>query len=150
MKVTIIGTGDLDIIHKYARTSKTKLQQLLNEIAEYLVKKNAEIIILPARGIPYEFAQIYKKLGGKKVYGVIPIKCPYYSKYTKQITDNYMDVNKFELSNIHDGKFVVYLLAHYHENYPSNKTHYYNYLYYFDEQGDYTGEVIMFPLNFGC
>ncbi len=92
MKVTIIGTGDLDIIHKYTKVNKEKLQKLLENTAKLLVELKAEIIILPARGIPYEFAKLYKKLGGKKVYGTIPTRCPFYGEKTKYIIGDYLDI----------------------------------------------------------
>lgn len=92
MKITIIGTGDIDIIHKNTKVSKRKLEKLLKDIAKLLVDIGAEIIILPARGIPYEFAKLYKKFGGKKVHGMIPIKCPFYGEKTKYIIGDYLDV----------------------------------------------------------
>jgi hypothetical protein len=85
MKVTIIGTGNLEIIHKNTNVSKEELQKLLEDAAKLLVEKGAEIIIMPVQGIPYEFAKIYKKLGGKKIWGVIPVNCPFYGKYTMKI-----------------------------------------------------------------
>jgi hypothetical protein len=92
MKITIIGAGDIDITHKNSKTSKKELKKLLEDTARLLVKLKAEIIILPARGAPYEFAKLYKKFGGKKVKGVIPSKCPFYGEYTQDIIGDYLDV----------------------------------------------------------
>ena len=104
MKITIIGTGDLDIIHQNTKIDKVKLQKILEDSVKILVDKGAEIIILPARGIPYEFAKLYKKLGGKKVYGVIPVKCPFYGSKTEYIIGEYMDVidEKIEFDSWYD------------------------------------------------
>lgn len=92
MKITIIGTGDIDIIHKHTGIGEQKLQKLLNNAAKLVAEIGAEIIILPARGIPYEFAKLYKKFGGKKVYGMIPAKCPYYGDKIPFIINNYLDI----------------------------------------------------------
>lgn len=92
MKITIIGSGNIDSIHRNTGISKKGLGELLEDSAKLLANLRAEIIILPARGIPYEFAKLYKKYGGKKVIGVIPSKCPFYGKYTKQIIGPYEDV----------------------------------------------------------
>jgi len=92
MRVGIIGTGDLNIIHKNTGIGMKKLKVLLEDTAKLLVKLGAEIIILPARGIPYDFAKLYKKVGGKKVYGVIPVRCPFYGKFTEKIIGKYLDV----------------------------------------------------------
>jgi len=92
VRIGIIGTGDIDIIHRYTKTSKKKLEKLLEDVAKLVADLRAEIIILPARGIPYEFAKLYKKFGGKKVYGLIPAKCPFYNKKTKYIIGAYLDV----------------------------------------------------------
>ncbi len=62
-------------------------------------------------------------------------------------TDMYLSFDKFELSNLYEGNFTLHLAAHYYENYPSNITHYLNYMYYFDEQGDFTGEVVIDSLK---
>ena len=92
MKITIIGAGDLESIYNHTRVSKKELDELLKDVVDYLVEIKAEIIILPARGIPYNIAQMYKEKKGKKVIGVIPAKCPFYGKYTKDIIEPYLDV----------------------------------------------------------
>jgi len=92
MRIGIIGTGDIDIIHRYTKTSEKRLKKLLEDAAKLVADLGAEIIILPARGIPYEFAKLYKKFGGKKVYGMIPAKCPYYGDKIPFIINDYLDV----------------------------------------------------------
>lgn len=92
MKITIIGTGDIEIIHKNSKSSKKQLEKLLEDSAKFIAEIGAEIIILPARGIPYEFAKLYKKFGGKKVYGMIPANCPYYREKIPYIIKDYLDV----------------------------------------------------------
>lgn len=92
MKIGIIGSGNIDIINKYSKTNKKNLNKLLKDSAKLLANIGAEIIILPARGIPYEFAKLYKKYNGKKVWGIIPSKCPFYGKYTKNIIGDYLGI----------------------------------------------------------
>lgn len=92
MKITIIGAGETDLINKNAGVGKEKLKKLLEDAAKLLVKKNSEIIILPARGVPYEFAKLYKKFGGKKVIGLVPTKCPFYGEYTMNIIGDYLNI----------------------------------------------------------
>jgi hypothetical protein len=104
MRVTIIGTGDLKIISEYSKLSKKELQGLLEDSAKLLAEIKAELIILPARGIPYEFAKLYKKFGGKNVIGLIPAKCPFYGTYTTKIIGRYLDVidEKIEFDSWYD------------------------------------------------
>lgn len=104
MRVTIIGTGNINIIHENTKIDKKELQKLLGDTAKLLVELGAEIIILPVRGIPYEFAKLYKKLGGKKVIGVIPANCPFYGGYTMKIIGDYLDVidEKIEFDSWYD------------------------------------------------
>jgi len=72
MKVSILGAGDISKISRYTKLSEEEIKKLIEDLAILLVKKEAEIIIVPARDIPYEVAKIYKQNGGKKVIGVIP------------------------------------------------------------------------------
>ena len=104
MKITIIGTGNLKIIHENSKSSESELRKLLEDVARLLVNIKAEIIILPAKGIPYEFAKLYKELGGKKVKGVIPARCPFYGEYTSKIIGDYLDVidEKIEFDSWYD------------------------------------------------
>lgn len=104
MRVSILGTGDLDVIYNNAKISAEKLGKLMEDMAKLLVGIGAEIVILPAKGIPYEFAKLYKKLGGKKVTGIIPARCPYYGKYTEQIIGSFMDIidERFEVDSWYD------------------------------------------------
>jgi len=115
MKASIIGTGDLEIITKNAKISKTELKKLLEDTAKLLIERKAEIIIMPVRGIPYEFAKIYKKLGGKKVYGVIPVNCPFYGEYTEKIIGIYLDVidERIEFNSWYDAEGNLSALGDY-------------------------------------
>ena len=66
MQVSIIGAGDLEKICRSSETCLKDLKKLMSDVVKALVDAGAEIIILPARGVPYEFAKMYKKAGGKK------------------------------------------------------------------------------------
>jgi hypothetical protein len=72
MKVSIIGPGDLTKIIRHTKLTQKDLQKLIENIAKLLVRKKAEVIVTLDSGIPLEIAMLYKKLGGKKVYGMIP------------------------------------------------------------------------------
>jgi hypothetical protein len=72
MKIVLIGFGDIDFHINLLGISKTTLNKLINEIALSLVESNSEIILLPDKGVCFEVAKMYKKLGGKKVIGVVP------------------------------------------------------------------------------
>lgn len=84
MKVTILGTGDLTKIPRFTKISKEELKDLITNLGKLIAEKGHELVIIPDRGIPIEVAKIYKKHGGKKVYGVIPTKDKQYgTKYIK-------------------------------------------------------------------
>jgi hypothetical protein len=72
MKVTILGAGDITKIHRYSGTSEKNLEKLIQDLGKLLAERGDEIIIVPARGIPYEVAKAYKKYKGKQVIGAIP------------------------------------------------------------------------------
>jgi hypothetical protein len=88
MKLSILGTGDIGKIPRYTDISKQKLERLLYNIAYLIVKKGHEIVIIPDKGIPYKIAKLYKKLEGKKIYGLVPIKDETY----KNNTSKYMNI----------------------------------------------------------
>lgn len=72
MRISILGAGDITKIHRFSGISEKELKKLIQELGELLAKRGDELIIVPARGIPYEVAKIYKENGGKQVIGVIP------------------------------------------------------------------------------
>ncbi len=72
MKVSILGAGDISKIHRYSKLSEAQVKKLIQDLGIFLAKKKVEIVIVPARGIPYEIAKIYKAHGGPKVIGAIP------------------------------------------------------------------------------
>ena len=72
MKVSILGAGDISNVHRYSGTSKDELKKLVEDLGKFLARKNVEIVIVPAKGIPYEVAKIYKENKGKKVIGLFP------------------------------------------------------------------------------
>lgn len=72
MKISILGAGDRDKILRHAGLSEPELDSIIREVGALLAKLGAEIVIVPARGIPYEVAKAYKEAGGKKVIGLVP------------------------------------------------------------------------------
>ncbi len=74
MKISILGTGDLTKIPRFTKFSKEKLKKLINNLGKLLAEKSHEIVVIPDRGVPTEVAKVYRENGGKKVYGVVPVK----------------------------------------------------------------------------
>jgi len=74
MRISLLGAGDLTKIARFTNLSEQELENLIEKIAKLIAEKNHEIIIIPNRGIPLEIAKIYKENGGKRVFGVVPIK----------------------------------------------------------------------------
>jgi len=72
MKASILGSGDISKIHRFSKLSEKEVKQLIHDLGKFLAENKYEIVIVPARGIPYEVAKIYKKYRGKKVIGAIP------------------------------------------------------------------------------
>lgn len=72
MKVSVLGAGERSKILKYADLSEPELDSLIEETGRLLARMGAELVILPARGVPYEVAKAYKKAGGEKVTGLVP------------------------------------------------------------------------------
>ena len=74
MRISILGTGDLTKIPRSIGMQEKELRKLIEDTAKLIAKKGHEIVIIPDRGIPTEFAKIYKKYNGKKIYGLVPVK----------------------------------------------------------------------------
>jgi len=73
MRVSVLGSGDISKITKYTSLKEKDIRQAINDIAKILVEKDAEIVIIPDRGIPVEIAKKYKELGGRKLLGMVPV-----------------------------------------------------------------------------
>ncbi|RMF56115.1 hypothetical protein D6745_00225 [Candidatus Woesearchaeota archaeon] len=73
IRVCLIGPGDAEWhFHKLLGMTNDELNEQIMGIAGVLAK-NAEIVLLPDRGICFEIAKMYKKLGGRKVLGTVPL-----------------------------------------------------------------------------
>ncbi len=72
MKISILGAGDISKIHRFSKMSEKDIKTLIHDLGKLLAEQKHEIIIVPARGIPYEVAKIYKEYNGPKVIGAIP------------------------------------------------------------------------------
>ena len=88
---------------------ETALNKLIDDIAQLLVDKKAEMVIIPNRGIPLDIAKRYKEKGGKKVLGVIPIQDKDYGlghiKEFLPIVDERIDVDSWYDA---DGKVAAF------------------------------------------
>jgi len=74
MKVAVLGSGDVTKVHRFGKITEEKAKQLIKDVAELIADKKMDMVIVPARGIPYEIAKAYKEVGGKKVIGLVPKK----------------------------------------------------------------------------
>jgi len=74
MRVVVLGTGDLTKIPRHTKLKENELKKLVEDVATLIAIKGHELVIVPDRGIPTEVARIYKEKGGKKVYGLVPVK----------------------------------------------------------------------------
>ncbi len=72
MKVSILGAGDVTKIHRFSGMSENDVKTLIEEVGKPLARKKVELVIVPARGIPYKVAKVYKENNGPKVIGAIP------------------------------------------------------------------------------
>lgn len=72
MRVSILGAGERSRVPRYASISEPELDSLIEGTGRLLARIGAEIVIVPARGIPYDVARAYRKAGGKKVIGLVP------------------------------------------------------------------------------
>jgi len=72
-RVSLIGAGDIKYHYfQLLKISKKRFEKEIEKIAKILVDLEIELVLLPDRGICFEIAKIYKKLGGKKVYATVP------------------------------------------------------------------------------
>jgi len=103
MKATIIGSGDITKISRFASISEKEVKQLVNDVGVLLAKKGVELIILPSRGIPYEIAKVYKENHGKKIIGLVPKSDTRYGiNHIKQyldIADEQIDIGNWYTLN---------------------------------------------------
>ena len=74
MKIVILGSGDSSKIWRNTNLTEKKIKDLVHSVGKLLAEKDAELVILPARGIPYSIAKAYKKNNGKKIIGLVPSK----------------------------------------------------------------------------
>ncbi len=74
MRISILGAGDVSKISRCTSIKDNDLDELIEQIAQFLVDKGVEIVIIPNKGIPLEIAKKYKEKGGNKVLGVVPTK----------------------------------------------------------------------------
>ena len=73
LRLSLIGPGDIDFhFYQLLGFEKEKFESELEKIAKALVESKVSLELLPDRGISFELAKLYKKLGGKEVVGAVP------------------------------------------------------------------------------
>ncbi len=74
LRVSIIGAGDFKFHYfDLLKIPEDKFHKDVEEIAKSLLETKVEIVLLPDRGVSFEVAKLYKKFGGQKVYGTVPV-----------------------------------------------------------------------------
>ncbi|RLG17373.1 hypothetical protein DRN63_03000 [Nanoarchaeota archaeon] len=75
LRVCLVGPGDTLEYHYFELLglSKDKFEKEIDNIARILAEQNYEIVLVPDRGVSFEVAKKYKKYGGKKVVGLVPL-----------------------------------------------------------------------------
>lgn len=73
MRISIIGPGNVRYHYQeLLKLGTERFSRELEGIAAALAKADAEIVILPDEGAPFELALKYKKLGGRRVWCSVP------------------------------------------------------------------------------
>ncbi len=74
LRLSLIGGGDLKYHYSdLLKIPEQKLNKEIESISKILADLPLELVLLPDRGISFEIARLYKKFGGRKVYGTVPI-----------------------------------------------------------------------------
>jgi hypothetical protein len=73
MKLSLIGPGEIDFHYMQLLGFKEpELTKQLKAIAKAIAESNAEIILLPDRGVSLEIAKLYRQQKGKKTIAALP------------------------------------------------------------------------------
>jgi len=74
LRISLIGAGDIRY-HYYnlLKINEEEFKREIERIAKTLVNSGYEIVLLPDKGISFEIAKEYKKLGKGKVIGTVPL-----------------------------------------------------------------------------
>ncbi len=74
LKICLIGPGSISFYcREVLKKSEEEVLREIDGIAKILASKNVELMLLPDRGLPLELAIKFKKYGGKKVIGLVPL-----------------------------------------------------------------------------
>ena len=73
MKISLIGAGDVKFhFEEILGLNEEEIKLHIKNIAQTLVNLDAELVVLPDKGIGFEVCKKYKELGGKKVIVTVP------------------------------------------------------------------------------
>lgn len=73
MRLSLIGPGDIEFhFQNLLKMKKDKFENEIKAIAKAIAESNAEIEILPDKGISFEIAKYYKEYKGKKIIAAYP------------------------------------------------------------------------------
>ena len=68
----LIGPTDKTKIFRFGKLREEDYDSHIEDIAKVLAEKISVVYLIPDAGAPLDVANVYKKLGGKKVVGVLP------------------------------------------------------------------------------
>ena len=73
LRISLIGPGDIPY-HYYdlLGLEETVFMDHVTRLAQILARGNAELVLLPDRGVSFELARQYKQHAGKRVLGTVP------------------------------------------------------------------------------
>jgi hypothetical protein len=74
LRVSLIGAGDIKFHYfEMLKIDEKSFDRQINDIARALQESNVEIVLLPDRGVSLEVAMRYRGIGGKGIYGTVPL-----------------------------------------------------------------------------
>ncbi|MCD6434002.1 MAG: hypothetical protein J7L14_00115 [Candidatus Diapherotrites archaeon] len=108
----MIGAGDIEYHYFHLLNIKEEeFKKELSDIAEALVDTCCEIVLLPDKGVCFEIAKEYKRRGGRKVIGTVPLSDedfgiehlrPYIEAKIngRKVFDEFIDTNNWYKQNL--------------------------------------------------
>jgi len=74
LRISLIGAGDIKFHYfEMLKIDEKSFDRQINDIARALQESNVEIVLLPDRGVSLEVAMRYRGIGGKGIYGTVPL-----------------------------------------------------------------------------
>ncbi len=74
MRICLLGPGNIEYHYfRLLKIGKKRFKEEIDRIASILSRKKVELVLLPAKGLPYEIAKKCKELNKESIiYGLVP------------------------------------------------------------------------------